>query len=436
MLGNNLVSNMINQKSHEKDLLVGAMNAFFLKLGAAGLTFFMHVVVARTLGANGSGIFFLAFTIVAIAATVGRFGLDNAIVKFVASNAVSSDWQKINSVFSISEKYVFCLSLLISTIIYTGAEWFALHVFDKIDLTGPLRLLSLAIIPIALFTYYANALRGLMLIRHSIFVLSVLSPIVFLVLCWPLMSLYGISGAAGAYLFSVIVASLAGKFIWINKTKRFSCAQKKFDKSALLASCVPLFIISLLQLIMTWASTLILGGWVESSDVGIFNAANRTSMLVSFILIAVNSIAAPKFAELYRRQDFTALRIIAKKSTLLMILLAFPVVMMFVAEPMVVMHFFGSEFVDGAQILRILAIGQFVNVATGSVGVILMMCGREREYKHATVIASILNLCLNFILIPICGVLGAATATSISIAIQNFIGLFYVTKLFDSEATR
>ena len=132
---------------------------------------------------------------------------------------------------------------------------------------------------------------------------------------------------------------------------------------------MPLFWVMLMNLVMNWTASFLLGVWGTKSDVGIFNVAARTAQVTSFILIAVNSIAAPKFAELYNQGNKAALGRLARRSTWLMTLVASPVLLLFVLFPGRIMALFGKPFEGGAAVLGILSIGQFVNVVTGSVDI-------------------------------------------------------------------
>jgi O-antigen/teichoic acid export membrane protein len=113
--------------------------------------------------------------------------------------------------------------------------------------------------------------------------------------------------------------------------------------------------------------------WRPASDVALYNVAHRTAFLTTLMLTSVNSIAAPKFAELYHTRDLEALGATARDSARMMVVLALPVLLTFVFVPGFVMGLFGPEFEVGASVLVILALGQFVNVSTGSVGFVLIM---------------------------------------------------------------
>jgi O-antigen/teichoic acid export membrane protein len=87
--------------------------------------------------------------------------------------------------------------------------------------------------------------------------------------------------------------------------------------------------------------------------------------------------------------------------------------------PQILLGFFGSEFVKGASVLRILAIGQFVNAVTGPVGLILLMTNKERHFALSMAVISGVNVLGNFLVIPVMGIVGAALVTTTSVALLN-----------------
>jgi hypothetical protein len=61
-----------------KKVLRGASVGFVLKVIGGGLGFMFNVLLARLLGVDGAGMYFLALTVTTIATVFGCMGLDNA----------------------------------------------------------------------------------------------------------------------------------------------------------------------------------------------------------------------------------------------------------------------------------------------------------------------------------------------------------------------
>ena len=177
-----------------------------------------------------------------------------------------------------------------------------------------------------------------------------------------------------------------------------------------------------------WSGQLISGAYVPSEEIAMLAVAQRTAVLTSFILMAVNMVVAPKFAALYKQGKTIELQNIAVFATRLMTLFALPVVGFMLLFSEWLMWLFGEEYKAGANLLRILAVGQFINVITGSVGFLLTMSGHERDMRNVVLFSGPLAIVLALVLTPLYGVTGAAVATAISVASQNLLAVAMVKK--------
>ena len=413
---------------HMQEVVSGASTAFVLRLVVAGLAFGFNVLLAHMLGTKGAGLYFLALMVATIAATFGRVGLDNVILRHVAAGAAVGDWDEVKGVYRKGMSFALVASSVSALLMFAISPWLATAVFDKPELAEPLRWMSLAVVPMALVFLHAEALKGLKRITDSISVQSIgvlaLSIAGLYLLGWT----WGVVGAVWAYAVAVILMALAGAYRWRAVTRQLKDTAGRFETSRLMRSSMPLFSIALMQLVMMWTATFMLGVWGTSGEVGVFAVAGRTVMLMSLILVAVNMISAPKFAELYRKGDIEALGKTARTSARLMALMAAPVLLLFIFAPEWVMGLFGQGFKEGGTVLSILAAGEFVNVATGSVGYLLIMSGNERAQRSNVVFNMGVNLILCVVLIPRYGIMGAAMATALSLALRNLTAMVLVKR--------
>jgi O-antigen/teichoic acid export membrane protein len=402
--------------------------AYGLKVLTAGLNFVFNVMIARLLGVEGSGSFFLALTIVTVASVVGRIGLDNTFVRFTASSVATSDWSTLKGLYQRGIVFALMTSGLITGLLMLLAPWLATNVFSDPTLTGPLRWMSLSVLPVALHTLYAQLLKGLKEIQNSMLVEKngVLVQAISLLALFLLTPQLGAMGAVWSYVIATLTTLFAGFFLWHRATPFLEGVRGSFEQAELLQSSMPLFWSSILQLIILWSATFMLGAFASTREVGYFSVANRTVGLINFVLVAVNAISAPKFAELYKKGDMATLQKIAQGSAKLMTLMAGPLFLVCILAPTFVMRIFGEQFVPGATLLVIMAVGQFVNVITGSVGFLLNMTGHERLMRNTFIICAALSLALNALLIPSFGANGAATSSAVTLIAQNVIAFVYV----------
>jgi O-antigen/teichoic acid export membrane protein len=408
-----------------KEVVLGSGIAFFFKVIGAFLSFCFSILFARLFGAEGAGVFFLALTVTTVAVSVGNFGLQNTILRHVAANAAKREWSAVKGVYIKGMGIALIVSILLMMFLYAGAHILSVNLFGKTDLEEPLRLMTLCIPPLTLLLLQSEALKGLGHIRDSQILQGVAVPGL---VCLGLLlanDVLTVPDAAFVYVIASYISVAAGCWLWRKYTWDFRASAPSFPSKEIFSSCIPLFWVQLMSAIINWVSVFCLGVWGSQSDVGVFSAALRTSMITSLILVSVNSIAAPKFSALYFNGDFSKLSATAKSTTAMMILLSTPILILLILFSGTIMSLFGQEFRQGGPLLLIMAIGQFINVATGPVGYLLSMSGNERLLRNNTIIFGIVTIFLNVWLVPAYGIIGAAIATMASMSLIN-LGAFYL----------
>lgn len=406
---------------HMKEVLVGTGVTFVMVIIGESLKFGFNLLLANTLGPAGAGQFFLALTVITLATVLGQIGLDKALLKFIAANAALDNWVAVKGLYLKGTIITVCSSTLSLLTVFAAAPFISSAVFGNPELTVPLRWMSIAILPMALMMQHAEMLKGLKKMREAHLVNKAMVPFCSLIALYFLHEEHGIMGAVWAYSAAAVLALAAGRFFWVKNTPQLKKAIGKFSSRELLASSIPLFWISFLDILIQWMGILILGIFGTEKDVGIFTIASNTALVIVIFLFSVNSITAPKYAALYSQKEFAALGGIARNSTMLMTLLSSPFLMVFLFFPSWVMSFYGSGFEQGAILLSVLAVGQFVNVATGSVGLLLIMSGHERQMMNVIFFIAVLNITANLVLVPIAGPFGAAFAASICVITKNIV---------------
>jgi len=417
--------------THVKDLLRGASVAAILKAVGALLAFALSLVIGRRLGADAAGVYFIAFTVVTVAATIGRAGLDSAVLRYVAAHVSENEWIQALRIHRIALLIALCCSLVVSVLLYLLSPVLAVSAFGDDALITPLRICAVTVLPLSLSVLFSQSLLGVSRVRDSIIVLTILPTGIALVGIWAIGEKGDAAAAIASYFGATVVALLFGVYAWRHSIRNdypIAVGLDEIGQTAklLVRSGVPLLVGALLLLMIQMSGTLMLGIWSPNEEVSRYSIAWRTATLISFVLLAVNTIAQPKFAELYAKKEFEALANTAHKATLLMTVFAAPIAAAFLLAPSPVMRLFGPEFEAGSTSLQILAVGQFVNVAAGSVGVLLVMSGHDRDFRNVQIIVAIVVLLLNAWLIPEFGAVGAAAAGTSALIVQNLLFAYFV----------
>jgi len=174
---------------------------------------------------------------------------------------------------------------------------------------------------------------------------------------------------------------------------------------------------------------LIVGLFLTPVDIGIYRIASQMALFSSFGLQAINVAVGPRFARLYALNEKEKLqRLVTLSARAVLIFNLFITLFFLIAGKGLLSMVFGAAFIGSYEPLLILLIGQFINSAAGSVGLILNMTGHENDTAKGITIALITNIVLNFLLIPVLGLIGAAIASAISMIVWNAILWWIVRK--------
>lgn len=212
---------------------------------------------------------------------------------------------------------------------------------------------------------------------------------------------------------------------------QFRRAVREFDSESMpsvnIKSALPFMWLGMLYMINSRTDLIMLGSIKGAHDAGIYAVAMRAGEVITFVLMAADMVLRARIARLYHDGDYHVLQRLLTAAVRRIALLSAPLAILFIvaANPLL-HHLYGSAYADGATPLRILAGAQFLSVLFGSTDHILNMTGHERLTMRAVAVSVLLNIVLNFLLVPPLGIDGAAIATATSLIVWNFLLWFWV----------
>lgn len=185
------------------------------------------------------------------------------------------------------------------------------------------------------------------------------------------------------------------------------------------------------HLLLRRTDRMMLGALGVAENVGIYNAAVVMSTQAALFLRSFNAIFSPMISNLHNKDSHRELSQLLKTTTKWIFALTLPIFLTFVLFSKDIMGIFGPEFRTGWAVLITLGMGQLVNASAGAVGYMLTMTGRQKLELANSLTLGILNIGLNFLFIRNFGIVGAAIATGLSLALINTVKLAEVYVIFD-----
>ena len=419
--------------------------AMLFRIGGQLLGFLLTFVIAYFFGANGLGDYVLAIVVLKIFTLISKLGLDTASIKYIASYCAEKSYFGIISFRKKAISIILFASILCSIIMYFGAS----HIAEFIGANSyHIQITSFFIFPLSMFMFHYQNMRGLKEIGgYSFFFWT--SQALFSLLVILVLTLFSKDENIPlyAYLISLIIISLMSYltffyFMKVKKDRNELLFLKNISDSTvdILKVSIPLMLAQAVHFVMSWTDKLMLGildspdvisGIATSSaQIGIYHTAFKLSMFATIGLMAVKSIASPKFAELYQKNDIKILEKVTQQSTKLIFWTTLPLVIIFILFSEKLMLLFGEEFRLGVFSFIILSLGRVVVSFSGAAGNLLQMCGKQVIFMNVAIIGSVINIILNFSLIPIYGINGSAISTMISLVAFNLLLVYFVKREF------
>ena len=406
------------------DLLRKVSLVFIVKLCAVSVNFLMSMLVARKLGLTEAGYFFFGFSVVNLLSVIARQGYDLSIVKHLGILANDSRDECSTTLLMLLFR-VFLVAALIGGIFYILTDSLAIYVFNMPGVKDSLRVAILVLVPFSLLRISAHAFLGMRSGTWGAYFLNLSTPLFFLI-ALIFVEIELAAQAMNIYLVCSLVSFVLSLFIW---KLNFGIKFKSIQKSVLgniNQTAKKMFPNQVLTIFYQWGNVLLIGLYLPASDISLFTAAQKTAVLMSFLLISVNAVTSPEFALSYERKDYLKIRsvfIFALKILAISGVVALLITLFFATE---IMSVFGEGFHAGSLLLIIMAFGQFINNCTGPVGVLLQMSGNEVVVLKNTIISCAIVFVGGFIFIPIYGVISAAVVLSIALSVQNLLALRYL----------
>lgn len=390
---------------------------------ATGLTFAMHVLVARLLGAAGTGVFFLSLAIARGAVEFGRFGLHQSVIGFVAPALREGDRAGAARfagsggviVLALATAAAAALSAFCALALPAAAP-------ERADVWALTTVFAWSAAPLTLLGYLCGVPEAMSRPAAASFLEAGAIPSLTGIGLLAAAATGTASSAVAAALY-MAASALAAAAAAALTARGLGAAPRMTRREAamLLSASHPLVVVNIAGYAVQYAPLLILGAFGSVAEAGIYSLIQRMTMALSILLTAVNGVMRSRFAVAWREGRIDRLQADLDAAGLMPLGAGVPAIVVLTIFAPEALALVGPEFVDGALALTVLLAGQLVNMATASTGAVLAMTGHERLLRRNNVIAAACCTALSAGLIPFHVMLGAALALSASIALQSVL---------------
>ncbi|MDZ7760072.1 MAG: flippase [Desulfovermiculus sp.] len=380
---------------------------------------FVGVYVARYLGPDKFGILSFAMSFVALFGAFAKLGLNNIVVRNAVQDPDSRD-ELLGTAFGLR---------------VLGGLFLLVFVFGAIQLTDSDPLTQLIVMIIAAghvlqafevveFYFHSQVLARLSAIAGVVGLLA--ASAVKLALIWSGASLIWFAwvfvfqhGIKGAVLLSLYIKQKIPLLKW-----RFKLSQAKL----LLRDSWPLILSGLVVMVYMRIDQVMIKMMLDNKAVGNYAAAVRLSEAWYFVPMAITQSLFPAILNAKKQSEklyYDRLQRLYDLMVWLAIAVALPTTFL---SGWVVNLLYGQEYSQAGGVLALhIWAGIFVAMGVASSRWLLTENLQIISARN-TALGAVINVVLNFILLPYIGIMGAAVATVISYGFAAYIALAFFSK--------
>ena len=400
----------------------------FIGLAISSLVhFLLRVVLGRELGASGLGLYTLVFTIYMFGMQFAAFGIGAALTKYVAEH--NENAKKIREFVSSGLIGSFSSGLIMGVLLYLFSNVIAINIFHSPEMVHLLKITAVCFPFIALQKTALGTLNGLRKMNYfalvnviqnvSVFALSIILVILFKM---------NVTGAVLGFVAPTIFVSLFSLYFIKDF---FEVPSKLFDTVSRELSWFGFYVVltNSVGMILIQIDSLLIGYFMDETEVGYYAVAVVLVQGITLIPGAIQRVTTPAIAAYHGKGEYESIRKLIKNVMLKTFLVTvFLSILLAIFGKFLIIFLFTEEFLPAYIPLLILLIGYTIYALTIPVGAALSSIGKVNIAFRISALCALINIALNITLIPKFGIIGAASATSISLLITVIVVLAFLKR--------
>ena len=406
-----------------------ALLAFSVRVASAAILYLSQIVLARWMGAFEYGVYVCVWTSVLVLGGISNLGLGIGMIRLLPDYQERRAHDLEAGLMFGGRWFAVGLSTVVALLGFAGLKLFG----DRLN-SPYLMPAYLALICLPLYTLTdvqdgigrARGWIGVGLIPP--YVLRPLAVLLAMVLAHALgmpMSAETATGAAiaGTWVTGIVQLAIVQTYLREERAQRLApdnaptrAPTRAYDIKTWTATALPLFVINIAELCLQNTDVLVISAYLTPVDAAMYFAAAKTMSLVLFVHYAVGSAVANKFSGLNARGDQAALKAFVRDAVRWTFWPSLAAGTTILALGYPLLWLFSPAFTAAYPVMFILVAGFLVRASTGPSDYLLNMLGQQRACATILVTTAIVNVLLNFMLVPRLGIIGAAIATSLSLS--------------------
>jgi len=399
-------------------------NTAFMTIAAVGqkfLAFGYFTVIARMIGAEGTGKYFLALSFTTIFAVITDFGLAPTLNREVARKPEKAS-KYLGNVLAV--KIFFMLGAYALVVLVANLMNYPIDTRQLIYLSGVTMILD------SIHLSFYAVLRGLQNLRYEAVAIAGSQAVTLAIGTTALFMGAPLIWLIAAFTIASFLNTLYAGVMVVKKAKvKIRLYWNKKLIKTLLIIAFPFALAGIFTRVYSFSDTIILSKLMGNTAVGWYSIPNKITFAFQFIPLALVAALYPRFSEAFVC-DKKRLKDLFELSMKYLIIVALPIsVGIGVLASNIIFVLYTSEYAASILPLQILLISLIFAFLDFPIGALLNGCNRQATQTKIMGAAMVVNVAMNFLLIPFLGVIGAAIAALVGNIVLMVSGYLFVPRI-------
>ncbi len=400
--------------------------------------FFLTPFIISTIGEVQFGIYAL---VMGFSGTFALFDLSisSSFIKFISEDYNKNQKEKLNETISTGLIFYIIFSIIICIVGFA----FTKPLVSLLNIPPDLEEISLLAFRISILIFFITNAFGIfnsiLISLQKMYITNVYGIFLNLLNVGAIVILllngYGLTGMLLSQLAAVTISILISYIAAKRVLPEMRISISKFSKKALKRMTgfgLQMQVSKLASFASDKYDEFLLGYFSVMNNVAFFNIGGRVARLGRFVPYQLVPQVAPVAAELNAKEDREKLIRLYGDTTRYLTIASMPIfIFIFAFADVIIYSWMGPGFDISIYILRILVIGQLINMIFSAPGnSITPNLGIPKYQMYEGLINLGFNLVLSFILIKYYGIIGAAIGNTVSITLSSLYIYYVSTKFF------
>ena len=413
---------------------IPTLGSVAIRMLGVALGFASVILIGRSWGPEGNGIYGLVSQTSLFLSTVAIGGLDIAAVRHLSGLEARQRAASVGSVIKLIGLVILLLAIPLSVILIGGGP---LLTWATGTALGPLAVAALAVVLIA--RGLARVISAILRAKSDYLIGQLVDGLLLPGLLFAILLLGLAESIQDLLRWMMATALIAVVISVIIMMLRMRDHRRLFPSESvamrpIFATALPLWGVTVSLSLADWYGLAVVTAQLGLAEAGIYRVVMQFATSFAIISAGLFGVYSAKIGAAQSKQDWPAVARLVRSATWLSAAMVIPAAALLILVARPVLAFVGPEFLQATLALQLALVGQIIFVSLGPAGLTLAMTGHGRINLAITLISTLALLIIAPMAAYQFGTIGVVACISVLLVSRNLASLMLVRKVLGINA--